>query len=647
MTPGSFFSTLSLRTRLLLIISLALAILLPLSYILAYQLIFPRFVDLETQRLDSDRSALETALMLRVKSVRSVARDWAQWDDSYEFVAGNNSEYVADNLDIESIVNLDVNLLVFFDLSGRVVRSVNVDLDRLTRRPIPAGLTQLLLQPERILDQAPPRPRSGLLAVDGLLVALAIEPITDSNREQASNGWLMAVRYLDGSLEQDTEHLVGTSFDLRWATHPAFNDADRAVLASLAAGEQTLSLDGEQQGTLEYRVDDILGQPILVRIQSALSIMEEGRVALARYQWILLLVLSVVMLMLTWAINWGVLSRLRRLQESVHNVGIDAAAEVVELSGRDELAQLSSDIAWTLERLRTGKERQKLLMDQLLDGFIEFDLLGYVRVANLSMARMLGVERNDLLNSHYNRLVPPEAAASIGEFLQWVTQEPATTSREVLEVTRPSGESLFVEVSASAILSIKGEVKGVRSLVRDVTHRQQEHLELSHRAYHDPLTGLYNRAALTNEIDELLRQRHYRKLTMGVLYLDIDHFKRVNDTLGHQCGDLLLKQIASRLRDCLRESDIVARIGGDEFVVLLQHGDSQHFEVVADKLIRSIREPFMVQGHRIDYLGVSVGISLCPQHSELPDELIHLADRAMYMAKQRGSSYAFYRHSLG
>ncbi|WP_426414900.1 diguanylate cyclase domain-containing protein [Aestuariirhabdus sp. LZHN29] len=646
MTQGGLFLSLSLRSRLLLVMALALALLLPLSHHFAHELIFPSFVSLEKQRLKSDRDALDSSLALRVNSVRSTALDWAQWDDTYEFIAGKNDAYIEDNLEINSLANLDVNGLIYLDLSGRVVHSINIDLEKMSLRPLPVSLLRYLKSGALFFEEGKPRAISGLLAVDGLLVALAAEPVTDSNQNSASNGVLLVLRFLDRSVLQETERLVGTPFELVWDSHPLMSAANIEQLAALDAEEaQYRVVEGEGQGSLSYRLEDITAKPLLVRISRELSIMAEGAYALERFQWVILTVVSSVMVLLTLIINQGPLARLRKLQASVHHIGVDASAEIVELPGQDELAQLARDFSWTVERLRTGFERQQVLMDQLIDGFVELDLEGHVRVANLSMARMLGVERENLIGAHYNALMPAAVSKLISGYLQWVARDPAVTSREVLEISRSNGEVLFIEVSASAILSGKGKVKGVRSVVRDVTHRQQEHMELSHMAYHDPLTGLFNRKALGNEIEDLLRQRHYRPVTLGVLYLDLDHFKRVNDTLGHQAGDQLLQQIAHRLLASMRENDFIARVGGDEFVVLLQRGDTKHFEVVAEKLVDSIRQPYMVDGNHIDYLGVSVGISLCPEHSELPEELIHLADRAMYMAKQRRATYEVYQHS--
>jgi diguanylate cyclase (GGDEF)-like protein/PAS domain S-box-containing protein len=183
---------------------------------------------------------------------------------------------------------------------------------------------------------------------------------------------------------------------------------------------------------------------------------------------------------------------------------------------------------------------------------------------------------------------------------------------------------------------LDGEAVGRVWSFRDVTERRRAEEKVEYQAYHDSLTGLPNRLLLTDRLDQALvhAQRHHRHL--AVVFLDVDHFKLVNDTLGHAGGDRLLGSVAERLRGCVRADDTVARVGGDEFTLLfsdLERGD--HAVGLAEKVLRAFEHPFVIEGENV-YVTVSIGLALYPEDGEASDELLRNADGAMYKAKELG-----------
>ena len=178
-------------------------------------------------------------------------------------------------------------------------------------------------------------------------------------------------------------------------------------------------------------------------------------------------------------------------------------------------------------------------------------------------------------------------------------------------------------------------IASVRALqMSDAAERAAK--EMSYKAERDPLTGLPNRALLTDRLAQSieLAQRHRKKV--GVMFLDLDHFKGINDSLGHSVGDRLLLSVASRLQACLRHSDTVSRQGGDEFVVLLSEVEAiEDATLVAEKLTSAMSEPHCVGDHRL-LVTVSIGISLYPDDAKDVEALLNNADAAMYAAKRNG-----------
>ena len=167
---------------------------------------------------------------------------------------------------------------------------------------------------------------------------------------------------------------------------------------------------------------------------------------------------------------------------------------------------------------------------------------------------------------------------------------------------------------------------------------------LSEIANNDALTGLPNRRLLEDRMMQALRAAKRSDNIVAILFLDLDYFKIINDSHGHIIGDSLLKQVSARLVQLLRAEDTVARIGGDEFVILLPSlSDSQQAIAAAEKVVQEIAQPFSIEQHLLK-VGVSVGVALYPQHADEPNDLISMADIAMYAAKRKGRNcYAIYQ----
>ena len=184
--------------------------------------------------------------------------------------------------------------------------------------------------------------------------------------------------------------------------------------------------------------------------------------------------------------------------------------------------------------------------------------------------------------------------------------------------------------------------------IMDVTEKREAEARIAHMAHHDALTGLPNRVLFHERLDEALsRVRRYQD-KFAILYLDLDQFKNVNDALGHPVGDKLLVAVAERLRTCLRDCDMVAKFGGDEFAVL-QLGLIEAHEVgsFAERIVMLLSEPYDIGGHQVE-IGASVGIALAPADGETAEQLLGNADMALYHAKEDGRrTFCFFEPGIG
>jgi diguanylate cyclase (GGDEF)-like protein/PAS domain S-box-containing protein len=200
-----------------------------------------------------------------------------------------------------------------------------------------------------------------------------------------------------------------------------------------------------------------------------------------------------------------------------------------------------------------------------------------------------------------------------------------------------NGRTNWSLASKLPIRDESGRIVGLVGITRDINELRQVEQALQHLATHDPLTDLPNRFLMVDRMSQLLARGRRSGTAFGVVFMDIDGFKDVNDAHGHEFGDLLLRAVADRLRTSVRQSDTVARVGGDEFVVIVDSMRAGEAETVASNIERALAAPFALQRHQIE-VAVSIGISLYPDNGTDADTLLRAADYAMYMAKRAGGN---------
>lgn len=216
-----------------------------------------------------------------------------------------------------------------------------------------------------------------------------------------------------------------------------------------------------------------------------------------------------------------------------------------------------------------------------------------------------------------------------------------------LRATRQGGELFPARLSLNAVRGDAAEGPQLLGILSDFTELRSAQERLRHLAHFDPLTGLPNRLLMRDRLEQALSRGRRHNSHIAVLFLDLDHFKRINDTRGHAVGDLVLSEIAARIRPQLRADDTAARLGGDEFVVILENfAETSHVIAVAEKLRQDLARPLSVSGQSF-HVSSSIGIALFPDDGQNAEQLLQNADTAMYEAKSRGrNAYAFYSPAM-
>jgi len=290
------------------------------------------------------------------------------------------------------------------------------------------------------------------------------------------------------------------------------------------------------------------------------------------------------------------------------------------------------------EELASSEEKYRTILEQMQDSYYEIDAEGNFLFANEATCRSLGIPLNQLIETNYYSLIPDEERPAVMEAFHRVFSSGIPNRGFAHMVILATGNIVFVEVSISPLKDKQGKTIGFRCVARDVTERKQMEQLLADMATHDFLTELPNRVLLIDRFEVALAQAQRKDYKLAIMSLDLDRFKEVNDTMGHNVGDEVLKRIAKKLALTVRSSDTVGRLGGDEFLLLLQEiHDIEDATTIADKIVHSFKEPITVEGHDL-YLTGSMGIAICPDDGNDLETLMKKSDASMYYSKRHGGN---------
>lgn len=276
------------------------------------------------------------------------------------------------------------------------------------------------------------------------------------------------------------------------------------------------------------------------------------------------------------------------------------------------------------------------IIDNAGEGIVVYDReLRYV-LWNRFMEEMTGMAAEEVLGRSAVELFPHIHDQQVDELLARAMAGETVSSHDIHYFVPGTGRQGWISSVYRPHHNAEGMIAGVIGLIRDITERKAAEQQIEYQAYHDALTGLANRRLFQEHLSLALALAQRRERMVAVLFLDLDHFKLINDSLGHTVGDALLHQVAQRLKGAVREGDTVARVGGDEFTIVLQEvAHRSDAAVVANKVLEAIAAPLEVNGHRL-YITTSIGITLFPEDGDDAETLLKNADAAMYRAKDEG-----------
>lgn len=400
------------------------------------------------------------------------------------------------------------------------------------------------------------------------------------------------------------------------------------AIITMAAGGDIRSFNAGAEHIFGYTSDEVVGQPLKMLLPERFR--ESHEAGLSRY------------LRTGEARVIGNTVELAGLHEDGEEFPVELS--LAETQGNDTrlFVGIIRDITERSQQemeLRDAEERFRSAFEDAAIGMAltRAEDLSYLRV-NRALCEMLGYPEEDLLKMTVRDLTHPEDQEDTLSYAQRAREGEAESYELEKRYLHADGHTVWVSTGVSLVRDPESRPLYFVVQMQDITRRKMLEEELEHRAFHDPLTGLPNRTLFRERLEQALPRAARRGRALATLFLDLDNFKLINDSLSHDAGDQLLVQIAGRLRSCLRQTDTAARLGGDEFTVLVEEIDDEADAAkVAQRVADALQEPFSIGGREV-FATFSIGIAVSLKGGEVPSDLLRNADTAMYRAKDAGKA---------
>lgn len=607
----------------------------------------PRFEKIEREQALADLKRVDALVDQEMRALDANLLGYASWDDTVAYAKRPSQAYLDINYSQAWLASIGAEALCIADASGRILYEVAYDPDS-DRRMDLDGFFSRETSPGRALATAPGlKALSGFTLLDGKVFLAVSRPIRNSADDSPSYGRIVFGRFYSSRDEARVSELMmlKVSFD------PGI-DGQRIWRqgAALLASEPLPSLSGGAAGGI------LLEHPEKIIAEGrAMTDLLGAATALSGLLFILAIYLAVKLGALKpiagLAARARALAASGRLDEMLpagrrDEIG-DLAASFNGLLGKLEEANLCLEgkVEERTVELRRANEELRLMGEVFahsIEGIVITDADMLILAVNPAFARITGFDSKEVLGKKASLFMRRSLESDSPEELELLLSQNEQWTGEVWN-KRPDGTPYPVWISISSLRDDGDRVLRYIGVFHDISDAKRDEERMRQQAFYDSLTGLPNRVLLASKIENAIDRSTRFGMKTALLFLDLDRFKEVNDSFGHDAGDALLKEIAQRLRRIARSEDTVARIGGDEFVLLVE--DIENFHVpagIALRIIAGIEKPVELQGASVG-VGASIGIALCPEDGADAQSLLKSADAAMYAAKQAGKgTYRFH-----
>ena len=658
--PSAPVIRMGIRAKMLTLVAVGFLLLLALQWLLFNELVKPQVESLDSSRIEQELVRVRQALAAEENNLSRTVSDWAAWDELAAYAEQPQlqpaQDFLGKNPDV-SLERLQVNGFLLTDLQANplIVNGFNFPLDQ-SWQPVEWARQQAGSAQKSFNEKTDTHFVGFLKAPSNQLMLAAAYPVVGSSGVGPARGVLSMMRLVDAKFVEQLESR--TQLHLKLQVLDADSPAELLQVAELASANPTGTLvsqkeENELQGYL--LLSDLDRKPAaIIELVGGSMYFKQG---LETFKFFLVLtVLAMLLLLLIISITQSrVLSRLLQVSSRVDKISRshDLSLRIELPPGNDEIVDLAESVNRFLDTRREmaielgASEERFLQLTNTAPVFIWMsNMAGDFTWFNDEMLRFVGLERDQFEIFHVVQLIAAQDTALYEKVVERARESEKGYQLE-LRIRRHDGEFRWILLRASPMFSQDNRMIGYAGIGVDINERKQMEAKVEFLAHYDALTELPNRTQLTERLSRAIFDAHFNGTLVAVLFIDLDRFKNINDTLGHQVGDWLLQAVSQRLQHTLRSGDMVARLGGDEFVLVLSGLQSQeHMLPLVVKIQQSLSQPYFLSGHQLQ-VTPSIGISMYPKDSLSIHDLLRHADTAMYSVKTGGrNGYSFYDSSM-
>jgi diguanylate cyclase (GGDEF)-like protein/PAS domain S-box-containing protein len=621
------------------------------GYAIKRNLIDPAFAGFEQRSAEKSLMRVTEALEREIVHLDKLVWEYASWDDTYEYVASRDPGYYKENLSVSVLGGSGFTWIMIVDASGQVVNGPIYDIET----------GQLVANPE--IQQGRWDPSHPLLAGDsriepiaGVLVTrkepiiVAARDILTNTGQGPSRGRVIMGKVLNPDFVREIGKRVGLDLRLWSETDPDIPIDASAALRRSGARSVVTFIDAESNRLEAYkRFDTLAGDSAIIFSAKLPREMTQSATYIGGFfvLWIILqggILVFIILVPLHRAIiaPLGVLSRqltaFRKTSDLNLELDTRAGGEIGEISREvgNMLQQLEEEIA---ERRRgeEGLRRAAAVFNTATESIVIADANGIILDVNSAFLATTGLNSSDVAGRNLNVLAAKRGGKGLFPSIIGEVARVGKWEGEIW-IQRKEGKPIPAWLSVGCAVDDRAHIEQFVVVFNDMTERKESEAVISHQANYDMLTKLPNRYLFRDRLRRALHRAKRDSSSVGLLFIDLDQFKKINDTLGHAAGDEALRHAGERINRTLRDSDTAARLGGDEFAIILPDiANGLDVEVVARRILTTIAEPLEVHKEEVR-LTASMGAAIYPEDSDNDEDLLRDADVAMYRSKQSGGN---------
>lgn len=625
------------------------------AYVCSKWVLEESFSTIESAEAREDWVDARQAIQAQVSHLDDRALDWSEWDDAADYYSHRNPAFLKSNLSPEILESMGLDLLAYFDHKGGLVAGESIRRFPTILRPDMGQVWNAALRDRPDLNGS----ASGLVKLDGGIAIISMHPVTRSSGAGKVFGRFIMVKYLDPDFIRQLGKGRGASMSLEPLNYQ--EPRGSAGLSVYPIDDQSLAIVGSVNG--------LGGAPLgRLRLITSRDISISGQYTLFNLIAVLILLACLFMVALHFMLQQVIVGRLLHLRREVSQVNVQRGAGYITVEGADEITEVASSMkamldtisSYTLETeaqrealAKTNDDLERQVLDRTiqlletnsilmhaLDGICRLTPEGEFQEANLQAGKIL--KQQDLQGaSIYEFLTDHSREDFCRALVKLRTQDRVEVE---LEAETQGNRQTWIQAVLLPARDRDATVASVHLFFKDISESKELNEKIQHQAFFDPLTGLVNRTLFQEKLDACLEAKEG---LVGVMFIDLDNFKYINDSMGHDFGDLLLIEVANRISLCTGPDDTVARMGGDEFSVLLPSITSpDEADRVAAAIVESLAEPVRIFGRDV-FATASVGLCVSKKAEARVSELLRSADTAMYEAKANGkATYSTFDDSM-